>query len=225
MILKLFTYLLKLLVYWHIIKSIWHTIAIYTAFSPCYNNHAQNNACPQGAKRHPRPQVFFCAKNAPVRPFAAGTHHIYKEENREKRTQNQIREKPSRKKETLSVPGQAPYGCIRLSVRICALHAAGLCNQHVDEGRGHPKGCLYQDSRHFHHSGHRLRIRRPASDELQQVRQDRGRIPRVVKADCHHLGDPERPRLHHGLCHTVFQRRQVDGLTGGTGKWEYLTAS
>lgn len=44
---------------------------------------------------------------------------------------------------------------------------------------------------------------------------------------CHHLGDSERSRLHHGLCHAVLSGRHLESVTtplltkGGDGLWAF----
>ena len=66
-----------------------------------------------------------------------------------------------------------------------------------------------------------------AADELFQERQDRGRLSRMAQAHCHHLGDSERSRLHHGLCYPVLPGRHLESVTtplltkGGERLWAF----
>ena len=39
-----------------------------------------------------------------------------------------------------------------------------------------------------------------------------GRLSCMAQAHCHHLGDSERPRFHHGLRHPVFSGRHLESV-------------
>jgi hypothetical protein len=73
--------------------------------------------------------------------------------------------------------------------------------------------CLLANHFYLHRHCRGLRRRCPAADELFQERQDRGRLSRMAQAHCHHLGDSERSRLHHGLCHAVLSGRHLESVT------------
>ena len=96
-----------------------------------------------------------------------------------------------------------------------ASDSAGFGHDDLGKGDGDHEGRLSANSSHLHHCRHRHRIRRASDDEFLAQRSDGRGIACMAQTHRNHLGDPERARLHHGLCHAVLHRRSVDGIKHG----------
>lgn len=92
---------------------------------------------------------------------------------------------------------------------------AGFGHDDLGKGDGDHERRLSANSSHLHHCRHCHRVRRTLDDEFFTQRPDGRGIACMAQTHRDHMGDPERSRLHHGLCHAVLLRWSVDGIKHG----------
>ena len=96
-----------------------------------------------------------------------------------------------------------------------ASDSAGFGHDDLGKGNGDHERRLSANPSHLHHCCHRHRFCCAFDDEFLTQRPDGRGIARMAQTYCDHLGNPERPWLHHGLRHAVLLRRSVDGIKHG----------
>ena len=97
-----------------------------------------------------------------------------------------------------------------LSERMLCL--SRISGHHLGESERDHAGCLHADPHHLDYRSHRHRVRGALDDELFPLRPDSRGVPGMAQTDHHHLGHPQRPRIHYGVCDALLPGGPVDAV-------------
>ena len=97
-----------------------------------------------------------------------------------------------------------------LSERMLCL--SRISSHHLGESERDYAGCLHADPHHLDYCGHRHRVRGALDDEFLPLRPNSRGVPGIAQADHHHLGYPQRSRIHYGVCYALLPRGPVDAV-------------
>ena len=181
-----------------VLSQHWHGFALSAQIRICYTEDAQKHI-----------KTESCCEQTPV----AGVCFLHREKKRRSIFEH-IQQLAA------ASAAEEKFGALALRRLARRQHSAAsdpvsFCHDDLGKGDGDHERRLSANSSHLHHRCHRHRVRCTFNDELLAQRPDGRGIACMAQTHRDHMGDPERSRLHHGLCHAVLLRWSVDGIKHG----------
>ena len=181
-----------------VLSQHWHGFALSAQIRICYTEDAQKHT-----------KIESCCEQTP----GLGVCFLHREKKR--RSIFEHIQQPAAASAAEEKSGALALRRLARRQYLAASDSAGFSHNNLGKSDGDHEGRLSTNSSHLHHRRHRHRFCCAFDDEFLTQRPDGRGIACMAQTHRDHMGDPERSRLHHGLCHAVLLRWSVDGIKHG----------